>query len=162
MKTWDQRPIEIRNLFNPAFCGVVLSRAFAGFEEEDTRGIPFSLALLILPLCLHKQSREILQRGNRSYFLKIMSSHPELLVNFAPRVSALLPFTFESLGFLMSLGAFTVEESGRLKIVADKVRKSLTGTAESIACQRVAGFLGREFARTGDRTTIYTTLGVRP
>jgi hypothetical protein len=162
MKPWNQRLIEIRNLFNPAFCGVVLFRAFSGFEEEDPRGMPFSLALLILPLCLHKQSRGILQRGSRSYFLKAVSSHPELLVNFGPRANALLPFTFEALGFLMQFGAFSVDDSGRLKSVPGIVRKSLTGTDESMACQRIARFLGKEFARAGDRSTIYTTLGVRP
>ena len=49
MKRWDQRPFEIRNLFNPAFCGLVLSRALHGYEEEDARGMPFSLTLLVLP-----------------------------------------------------------------------------------------------------------------
>ena len=60
MKRWDQRPFEIRNLFNPAFCGVVLYRALCGYEEREPRGIPFSLSLLVLPLCLHKDSREVI------------------------------------------------------------------------------------------------------
>ena len=162
MKRWDQRPVEIRNLFNPAFCGLVLFRAFCGYEEEDPRGISFSLALLVLPLCLHKQSREILQQGNRSYLLKVVSTHPELMVNFSRRVTDLLPFTFEALGFLMQLGAFEVDPEGRLKGIPQGVRKTPTGTAESVACQRVARYLGKEFARVGDRITIYTTLGVRP
>lgn len=162
MKHWGQRPIEIRNLFNPAFCGLVLFRAFRGYEEEDARGIPFSLVLLILPLCLHKQSREILKRGNRSYLLKIASTHPELMVDFSHRVTSLLPFTFEALGLLMQLGVFKVDPGGRLKSDPHGVRKTPTGTTESIDCQRAARYLGKEFARVGDRITIYTTLGVRP
>lgn len=162
MKRWDERPIEIRNLFNPAFCGLVLFRAFCGYEEEDQRGMPFSLALLILPLCLHKSSRDILLQGNRSYLLKVVSNHPELLVNFGSRASDMLPFAFEALGFLMQFGAFEVDASGRLRAVQNGVRKTPSGTVESIACQRVARFLGKEFARVSDRGTIYTTLGVRP
>jgi hypothetical protein len=162
MKRWDQRPVEIRNLFNPAFCGLVLFRSFCGYEEEDSRGMPFSLALLILPLCLHKQSRDILLQGNRSYLMKVVSGHPELLVNFGRRATDLLPFTFEALGFLMQLGAFQVDPDGRLKAVSDGVRKTPIGTDESVACQRIARFLGKEFARVRDRSTIYTTLGVRP
>jgi hypothetical protein len=162
MKRWDQRPVEIRNLFNPAFCGLVLFRAFCGYEEEDPRGIPFSMALLILPLCLHKQSREILQQGNRSYLLKVVSTHPELMVNFSRRVTDLLPFTFEALGFLMQLGVFEVDPKGRLKGIPKGVRKTPTGTAESVACQRIARYLGKEFARVGDRITVYTTFGIRP
>lgn len=162
MKQWDDRPVEIRNLFNPAFCGLVLMRALYGYEEEDPRGMPFSLVLLVLPLCLHKQSREILQRGNRSYFLKILSSHPELLVGFARRATDLLPYTFEALGFVMQMGTFKVATNGRLKTDSTGVRKSLTGTAETISCQRVARYVGKEFARVGDRSTLYLTLGVRP
>lgn len=162
MKRWDQRPIEIRNLFNPAFCGLILMRALCGYEEEDDRGMPFSLALLVLPLCLHKRSREILQAGNRSYFLKIVSNHPEMLVGFARRTTDLLPFTFEALGFMMQLELFTVQEHGRLKAQPAGMRKTVSGTAESVTCQRVARFLGREFARVGDRSTLYMTMGVRP
>ena len=117
MKRWDHRPIEIRNLFNPAFCGLVLFRAMSGYEEQDQRGMPFSLILLILPLCLHSQSRELLQRGNRSYLLKIIADHPELLVGFARRVTDMLPFTFEALGLLMLGNSFKVESDGRLKAI---------------------------------------------
>ena len=67
MKRWDQRPFEIRNLFNPAFCGLVLFRALHGYEEQDARGMPFSLSLLVLPLCLHKDSREVFASSPRSY-----------------------------------------------------------------------------------------------
>jgi hypothetical protein len=103
-----------------------------------------------------------LLQHNRSYFLKVVSSHPQLLVNFGRRATDLLPFTLEALGLLMQIGAFEVDPDGRLKAKLDSVRKSVTGTPESIACQRVARFLGKEFARVADRATIYTTLGIRP
>ena len=162
MKPWDKRPVEIRNLFNPAFCGLVLMRAMCGFEEEDARGMPFSLVLLVLPLCLHKRSRVILQAGIRSYLLKLAASHPELLVGFARRTTDMIPFTFEALGLLMEMGLFAVDEQGRLKASPTGVRKSLSGTVETIACQRTARFVGREFARVGDRSTLYMTMGIRP
>jgi len=162
MKRWDQRPVEIRNLFNPAFCGLVLFRALCAYEEQDQRGMPFSLALLVLPLCLHKDSREILKQGNRSYLLKLIASHPELLVGFARRVTDLLPFTFEAFGFLMQMGSIEIEDDGRLTTVRIGVRKTLSGTVETVSCQRVSQYIGKEFARVGDRSTIYMTLGVRP
>ena len=70
MKRWDQRPFEIRNLFNPAFCGLVMFRALNGYEEENVCGLPFSLSLLVLPLCLHKNSRDVIAANPRSYLLK--------------------------------------------------------------------------------------------
>jgi hypothetical protein len=122
----------------------------------------FSLSLLVLPLCLHKPSREVLLRSSRSYFLKTVSDHPELLVGFARRATDLLPFTFEGLGLLAHVDGLHVENAGKLRPKPAGFRKSLSGTSESIDCQRAARFVGREFARIGDRVTIYTTLGVRP
>jgi Family of unknown function (DUF6521) len=162
MKPWNQRPFEVRNLFNPAFCGIILFRALAGFQEENEAGMPFSLALLVLPLCLHKDTRFVLAENSRSYFLKAVEKNPRVLVGFAERAQHLMPFALEALGLLMEGGCFIVARDGRLQTVDKKVRKTVSGTDESIACQRVARFVGREFARIGDRVTIYSSLGVRP
>jgi hypothetical protein len=162
MKPWNQRPFEVRNLFNPAFCGMVLFRALRGFEEKNPSGMPFSLSLLVLPLCLHKDTRLVLAEHSRSYILKAVEKNPRLLVGFAERARHLMPFTLEACGMLMERGCFNVTEDGRLKCVDNTVRKTISGTDESMACQRVARFIGREFARVGDRTTVYTSLGVRP
>ena len=162
MKRWDLRPFEIRNLFNPAFCGLVLFRALSAYEEEDPRGMPFSLTLLVLPLCLQKDARDTLSRASRSYFLKTIAAHPQMLMDFPKNSTDLLPFTLEGLGLLMQLGTISVDRDGRLKASPVGVRKTISGTPETIACQRVARYLGREFAQIGDRATVYTTLGVRP
>ena len=162
MKRWDQRPFEIKNLFNPAFCGLVMVRALRGYEEENPDGMPFSLALLVLPLCLHKDSRQVIEDNPRSYLLKTIEKNPQLLVGFASRTRNLMPFALEACGLVMDRGCFIVSDEGRLKSVQGSVRKSVTGTSESVACQRVARIVGREFARIADRVTIYTTLGIRP
>ena len=124
--------------------------------------MPFSLSLLVLPLSLHQDSREALQRASRSYFLKAVAEHPELLVGFARRCTDMLPFSHEALGLLMHCKALTVREQGRLLPGPSAVRKTITGSEESKACQRVAAFVGKEFARIADRGTIYATLGIRP
>jgi hypothetical protein len=162
MKRWDQRPIEVRNLFNPAFCGLVLFRALQGYEEENADGMPFSLALLVLPLCLQKDSRQVIAESPRSYLLKTVEKNPQLLVGLADRARDLMPFALEAFGLLMDKGCFVVSQDGRLMTVPDRVRKSVVGTSESISCQRVARIIGKEFARIADRVTVYTTFGIRP
>lgn len=162
MKRWDRRPIEIRNLFNPAFCGLVLFRALHGYEEEDARGMPFSLSLLVLPLCLQKESREVIANSSRSYLLKTAEKNQQIMIGFADRVTQMLPYAFEGFGLLIERGCLTVTEDGRIQTVPDKVRKTVKGTNETVSCQRVARIVGREFARIADRVTIYTTFGIRP
>lgn len=162
MKRWDHRPLEIRNLFNPAFCGLVLFRAMQGYEEEDSRGIPFSLSLLVLPLCLHKDSRELIAGSSRSHLLRVTEKNPQIQVGVAGRTTMMLPYAFEGFGLLMERGCISIADDGRLQAVPDKVRKSVTGTDETKSCQRVARIVGKEFARIGDRVTIYTSFGIRP
>jgi len=62
----------------------------------------------------------------------------------------------------MSIGAITVTAEGFLQAGGNRVVKAVSGSEESKACQRVAAYLGRQFALIGDRATIYATLGVRP
>jgi hypothetical protein len=162
VKRWDRRPIEIRNLFNPAFCGLVLFRALQGYEEEDTRGMPFSLSLLVLPLCLHKDSREVIAGSSRSYLLKTAEKNQQIMVGFPDRAAQMLPYALEGFGLLMERGCLVVAEDGRIQTVPDKVRKTIKGTDETVSCQRVARIVGREFARIADRATVYTTFGIRP
>ncbi|MGU5699983.1 three component ABC system middle component [Aeromonas allosaccharophila] len=162
MKPWDQRPFEIRNLFNPAFCGLILFRALSCYEEVDARGMPFSLSLLILPLCLHKDSREVIANSPRSYLLKTTEKNQQIIVGFADRVTQMLPYTFEGFGLLMERNCIAITDDGRIHTLPRKVRKTVDGTAETISCQKVARIVGKEFARIADRATIYTTFGVRP
>lgn len=162
MKPWDQRPFEIRNLFNPAFCGLVLFRALTGYEEQDSRGMPFSLSLLVLPLCLHMDSREVIAGSSRSYLLKTVENNQQITVGFADRVTQMLPYTFEGFGLIMERDCIAVTDDGRIQTVPDKVRKSIKGTDETVSCQKVARIVGKEFARIADRATIYTTFGIRP
>lgn len=162
MKRWDQRPFEIRNLFNPAFCGLVLFRALRGYEQEDVRGMPFSLSLLVLPLCLHKDSREIIASNPRSYLLKTTEKNQQVMVGFAERVTHMLPYAFEGFGLLLERGCISIADGGRIQTVPTRVRKAVNGTDETISCQKVARIVGREFASIADRITVYTTFGIRP
>jgi hypothetical protein len=162
MKSWNQRPREIRTLFNPAFCGLVLARGIEGFSETSNRPMPFSLALLILPLCLHKRTRDQIKDANRAYFTTILQEHPEIRVDLARRTRGILPYTMEAFAYLMFCGTIVVDDSGCVAIIDNKVRKSIAGTQDTKDCQTVARSLGRKLALINDRATIYTTLGIRP
>ncbi len=162
MKLWHQRPREVRNLFNPAFCGLVIARGIEGFMAEANRPMPFSLTLLVLPLCLHKRTRDQLKDANRSYLTKTLQEHPEIRVGLADRARGLMPYTMEAFGYLAATGAITVDDSGAIAMVEGTVRKSIAGSDDTKDCQTVARSLGKKLALLNDRVTIYTTLGIKP
>lgn len=162
MKPWSSRPREIRNLFNPAFCGVVLARGIEGFTTTADRPMPFSLTLLILPLCLHKRSREILKAANKSYLAKTIENHPELLAGLAERTRGLMPYTLEAYGLLMAANTVQILENGTVVLKEGGIRKAIKGSDETKDCQTVAKSIGKKFAVMNDRATIYTSFGLRP
>lgn len=47
----------------------MLFRALLGYEEENPNGMPFSLALPVLPLCLQKDARQVIAENSRGYLL---------------------------------------------------------------------------------------------
>lgn len=162
MKPWHQRPREIRNLFNPAFCGLVLVRGLDSYNQLAKQPMPYSLTLLILPLCLHKRTRELLRAAPRTYFTKILQEHPEIRVGFAQRTRGLFIYTMEAYAYLMAYGAIAVDDSGGITLNDKIVRKSVKGSQDTKDCQAVARLLGRKLAQVNDRVTIYTMLGIRP
>lgn len=162
MKPWTHRPIEVRNLFNPAFCGLLLQRAIKGYEKIDPGGMPYSLSLLVLPLSLHRQTREQLAKQSRTKLLTVLAKQQDLVLGFDERVRDLLPFTQEAYSVLARTHCIEVSNEGRIHSVPGRMRAAVGGTQESRECQKIAARVGKEFALIGDRATVYTMLGVRP
>ncbi|MCA9307724.1 MAG: hypothetical protein KDA16_14435, partial [Phycisphaerales bacterium] len=96
------------------------------------------------------------------YLLRTAENNQQILVGFAERVTQMLPYAFEGFGLLMERGCISVADNGRIQTIPRKVRKTVDGTAETVACQKVARIVGKEFARIADRATVYTTFGIRP
>ncbi|WP_420868427.1 three component ABC system middle component [Brevibacterium zhoupengii] len=151
----------MRNLFNPAFCGLLTHRALKGYEEVEPYGMPFSLSLLVLPLALHGDTRKELQSHPRTRLLSILEqSH--LTLGFDERARSILPLAHEGFTLLALRHCIEVSEDGKLKTVARRMRSVIGETEETQDCLDAAKRIGKEFARIGDRATIYTALGVRP
>jgi len=162
MNRWDQRPFETKNLFNPAFCAVVLMRSIKAYAAEDPRGMPFSLSLLILPLALQEASRAVLLQYVRSYLLKAVAVHPQLLIGLPERVAEMMPYAFEAFGIAHQTGCVELSPEVWLLPKERRLKATVEGTEESVACQQAAILLGKEFARIADRVTVYTAFGIRP
>jgi Family of unknown function (DUF6521) len=168
MNTWAERPTEVANLLNPAFIGTLLRKAVEGYAEETESGLPFELAFLVIPLCLHPDTVSRLPARAASTPLHIWLQREEnrdVLVSFGDRVSALVPFTREALVFAGQRGVIAFDDSGRLRPGDAPLRGITTypNTSDDIKqAVRRAEFVGRWFALAGTTATIYSLLGVRP
>jgi hypothetical protein len=166
MQAWQKRVVEEANLFNPAFCAVLLAKAAEEFAKKTEQPLPFPLAFLVLPVVLHHGTRAALPGSTVSSLLAWIQDHREQLVNFSGRVQSLQAITREAMLFGTQHETLSIADSGGIAVGARKQspteRRTGLFTEEARECVDRAGFLGRWFAVAGTSATIYSAWGIAP
>jgi len=162
MSDWSTRPFEERNLFNPAFCALILVAAIREYERVAGKPMPYSLTLLVLPLCLHQAVRDQILGSKKLSVLRIVALQPDLLVDFAERARSLIQYATEAFALLATKGCIKVSDTGGIHLIPRRVSPQTLSTEDAEMCRNAATVLGRDFAQISDRVTIYTSLTIRP
>lgn len=161
MRNWSQRTREIAYLLNPAFCGRLLYAAIKEYEKKTTHEFPFPLIYLILPLVLHKQTRDAI--NSRTVLPQWVQTNQQLLIGFGRRAKDLTLITNEALEFLLQTGMIQLTSDGALSASPKKgLSKTKFVNPEVSQCITKSENVARWFANTGKVETIYICLGVRP
>ncbi|MDY3212190.1 MULTISPECIES: three component ABC system middle component [unclassified Pyramidobacter] len=162
MRAWDYRPDEVKNLFNPAFCGRVIYGTISEYQKNTKRDFPFPLIYLVLPLVLPRQIRT--EISSRTQLTNWVQKHQELIYNLGKRVRDLVEITNEAVEFMMQAGYIRLNDSGELSkvLTAGALSKTKHIDPEVAECLQKAEHVGRWFAGAGKVEIIYTCLGVRP
>ena len=162
MRSWDYRPDEVKNLFNPAFCGRVIYGTISEYQKNTKRDFPFPLIYLVLPLILSRQIRT--EISSRTQLTNWVQKHQELIYNFGERARDLVEITNEAIEFMMQAGYIRLNDNGELSkvLTAGALSKTKHIDSEVAECLQKAEHVGRWFAGAGKVEIIYTCLGVRP
>lgn len=162
MLPWSQRPFEVANLFNPAFCGLALHNAVAGFEEKTGRGMDYGLAFLVLPLVLHRTTREVLPARTTSKLHPWIQAHEQVRVGLVQRITTMVPNTKEGLLFAMQHQALALSAEGLLVASTQQIGHfEPPGPSDTPECLERATFLGKWFGVSGSASAILTSWGVQ-
>jgi hypothetical protein len=159
MKSWHARPTEVANLLNPAFCGYLLMEYVKQYEVETGTGVPYELMFLLLPVVLHKPTRECLPSSTRTHFPVWLQRHPEIRIDFANRVKDLIEITKESIFFLMKQGFLEVKE-GRFCFTKKRYRRFVIDD-EIKELKDKSKFVARWYSGFNS-TTIFILWGICP
>jgi len=166
MLAWDKRAVEEANLFNPAFCGALIVKAVEDFGKKAVHGFSFPLTFLVLPIVLHRGTREALPGSTITSLLPWLQENRHQLVDFPDRVRRLKPITQEGLMFSIRHDVLTVALDGSLHVGRTKIpvteRSTESFTRETRECIDRARFLGRWLATAGTTATIMASWGVAP
>lgn len=127
--------------------------------------MPLELSFLILPIVLHRATRDELPVSTKTSLAVWLQHQPFASSQIADRARRLVPHTREALTFgglhgLLAFDALRVipQQEWRLK-----VRRSLRQCGEEVnTCAHKAEFVGKWFATAGEPTTVMALIGVRP
>lgn len=162
MRKWEDRAPETKYLLNPAFCSSLLYAAIVEYEHQGDRPMPFPLIYLILPLILHKKTREKI--NSKTKLLNWVQSNHELLIMFQARARGLVEITNESIEYLLCSGVVQLNEFGEIISVSCKHKISDLDCRNEEIKQFVnkAKHVARWFVGAVTTENIYACLGVRP
>ncbi len=161
---WAQRPVEEARIFNPAFCGELVGHTVAEYHRTRQAALNMVTAFLVLPLTLHRPTREALPGRANTAFAGWVAQRAALLVELPDRARHLRPVSREALLFAIHHQFLALEPEGLLpgaKPVRRGARYSVS-TDEADAARRAAALLGRWFASQGTQTSILRGMGVTP
>jgi len=163
MLPWDERPTEVANLLNPAFLAVLIRDAVKEYQKEGGDPMSYSLPFIILPIVLHRPTRERLPSTTRTAMHTWLEKTPEVRIGFTSRAQRLSSFVREAILFGLQRDIYQIDDSGDLADTNSRLG-TLPGpkTADHKQCRKQAKFLGRWFAKLSDPETIYTMWGGRP
>jgi hypothetical protein len=151
-------------LFNPAFLARLLRAAVNDYGRAEARDMPVPLAFLLIPLVLHKATRDDLPTYASSQMQKWIREHPRHLAQLDARVLGMRSFIGLAVRFGVQHGVLTSADGA---IGAGNVKRRPAGhavleSAEVDDCLLVASFLGRWFARQPDTATLLALWGLQP
>jgi hypothetical protein len=159
------RPPEERALLNPAFCSCLLWQAATGYENVANTPLPLDIAFLVLPIVLHRQTRESLPKTTTTALAVWLERNELQRSMVANQAKKLVPFTKEAIIFGGVYGLIDVK-NGTIRS-NDTWKKAINAdlkdsTPEVRMCAGQAEFVGRWFAKAGSSATVMTILGVKP
>ena len=163
MLSWEDRPPEVANLLNPAFCSLLLFEAVRGYSQHLGQGMAYPLVFLVLPTVLHKPTREALPGGIRTRLHMWIQKSPASQIGFGRRVQSMKKYTQESLIFGLQHGLLDVDEVGLLVATTRRIPKlPAPSNSEPNIIRKRAAFLGKWLADAGDVGTVLAMWGIRP
>ncbi|MBB6271438.1 hypothetical protein HDF26_001865 [Pedobacter cryoconitis] len=160
---WSERNTMVSNLFNPAFCGEILRTVAKEYNKHTSTKFPFAFAFLILPILLHKETRERMPKTVRSYIFVWVEDNDDLFYDFAKRTKSLVRFTKEALSFLLIYQKIELTEFGEIITSQEKVQKVNDDEYQEYNdILKKAEMLGKWLSHTTDVKSIYSFFRITP
>lgn len=161
--SWAERNTIVANLFNPAFCGEIIRVTAKEYNNHTSAKFPYAFAFLVLPIVLHKATRERMPRSVRTYFFVWVEQNDDLFFDFAKRTRSMVKYTKEALLFLLIHNKIQLSENAEIIATDERVKKiNKEDYQEYNDILKRAEMLGKWLSSTSDVKSIYSFLRITP
>ncbi len=164
LKEWEERSPEIAALLNPAFCASLIIESVRGIPQIYENGFPFEYPFVMLPLVLHKPTRDIFPRSVNTTFISWMTNEKTswVKIGYAERAKSMVVHIRESLLFALQHECLKASETGAFIPMPDFRFSSRNVSDEVKACLSAGRICGKWFSGYNDIRMAMVLLGVRP
>ena len=145
MKVWRERTREEAFLLNPSFCSSLISATVNSYRKKTSHNFPLILLFIVLPLVLHKKTRQRLPLTIKTSMVFWLQENSDLKILFYERLKSLKPHTIEALHFACKQNWLTVNNQG--EIVDNLKQKLINRVKNTIADEARECFLKSIFFR---------------
>jgi hypothetical protein len=161
--SWTERNTIVANLFNPAFCGEIIRVTANEYNKHTSTKFPYAFAFLVLPIVLHKATRDRMPRSVRTYFFVWVAQNDDLFFDFAKRTRSMVKYTKEALSFLLIHNKIQLNENAEIIATEERAKKiNKEDYQEYNDILKRAEMLGKWLSSTSDVKSIYSFLRITP
>ena len=163
IREWEERTAILANLLNPAFCGEIMRRFIKAYNDKSEKKTSFLLCFIVLPIVLHKETREQLPATTNSHLLTWIDSKDALFIDFPNRVRDMKSYTKETLMFLLHQKAIQFNEDSTLEVYSFRKKKFNGEDTEEVEhILKKVEFLGKWLTKVDDIKTLFSFLRIMP
>ena len=157
MSSWANRAQVAATLLNPALIATIESTAAYEYERTADQAMRWPVAFLVVPLVLHRPTREALPRDTRTHLSTWVLRNPVLRAGFPERVRSLVPVVHEGLRFGLRHGVLSADDGYLRGVLNPSMAQGHLGDL-----LRSGGLIGRWLAKTNQPSTAFALLGITP
>lgn len=161
--SWTERNKIVANLFNPAFCGEIIRATAKEYNKHTNTNFPYAFTFLVLPIVLHKATRDRMPRSVRTYFFVWVEKNNDLFFDFPKRTRGMVKYTKEALSFLLFHNKIEFNDNTEIIVTDERVKKiNKEDYQEYNEILKKAEMLGKWLSSTSNVKSIYSFLRITP
>lgn len=155
---------ETLRLLNPAFVATVIGHAATGYAEHGDQGLPFTLAFIVPPLLLHKDTRDILPKVITSKLPDWAHKSSAELAFLPDHARELQPAVRHAILLGVHFDIIRFDDEARMRTSSQFNPKSaqneLEKSGEIGEIMKKSHFIGRWLSVSGNQPTVLSILGI--